>query len=137
MTGLRGLLFTSTTGAKLTWTPSARDSSPVMRPASYGELLVAGRAERHRARERRRAGDAEADAGLEVGGVEQRKRRDRLQPVEDRRGLERLTERDRAVGRVEQHGRHRLGSAEHVEAADRVLVNRLRPAARTPPSRCS
>jgi hypothetical protein len=34
ITGLRGLLFTSATGAKLTCTPSARDSTPVMRAAS-------------------------------------------------------------------------------------------------------
>ena len=35
ITGLRGLLLTSTTGAKLTCTPSARASVAVMRPACY------------------------------------------------------------------------------------------------------
>ena len=55
MTGLRGLLFTSTTGAKLTWTPSARASPPVIASGLERELLVAGRAERHRAREHGRA----------------------------------------------------------------------------------
>jgi hypothetical protein len=34
MTGLPGLLFTSTTGAKTTWTPAARASRPMMAPAS-------------------------------------------------------------------------------------------------------
>ena len=34
MTGLRGLLLTSATGAKLTCTPRARASTAVMRPAS-------------------------------------------------------------------------------------------------------
>ena len=34
MTGLRGLLFTSATGAKLTCTPRARASTAAMRPAS-------------------------------------------------------------------------------------------------------
>jgi hypothetical protein len=35
MTGLRGLTFTSATGAKAMWMPAARASSAVMRPASY------------------------------------------------------------------------------------------------------
>jgi len=34
ITGLRGLLFTSATGAKFTGTPSARDSIAVMRASS-------------------------------------------------------------------------------------------------------
>ena len=34
ITGLRGLLLTSTTGAKFTWMPIARASTAVMRPAS-------------------------------------------------------------------------------------------------------
>ena len=52
--------------------------------------------------------DAKADAGLEVRGVEQRDRGDGLQAVESRRGLERLSEDDGAVGRVQQHGRRRF-----------------------------
>ena len=62
-----------------------------------GELLVAGGAERHVARKRRRPFEAEAGAGLEVGGIEQRIRRDRLQAVEQRRRRQRLPERDGAV----------------------------------------
>ena len=34
ITGLAGLLFTSTAGANATWIPIARDSSPMMRPAA-------------------------------------------------------------------------------------------------------
>ena len=34
ITGLRGLLLTSATGAKSTWTPSARDSAPTTLPAA-------------------------------------------------------------------------------------------------------
>ena len=48
MTGLRGLLLTSTTGAKLTCTPIARDSIAVIAAGLEREPLVAGRADRHR-----------------------------------------------------------------------------------------
>ena len=60
----------------------------------------------------------EADAGLEVGGVQQRQRRQRLQPVQDRRGRERLAENHGAVVRIEQHVGRALGAAEDVKAAD-------------------
>ena len=35
MTGLLGLLLTSTTGAKLIWMPTARASRPMARATSY------------------------------------------------------------------------------------------------------
>ena len=55
---------------------------------------------------------------LEVGGDEQRQRDSRLQAIEDRGQLQRLTEDGRAVGGIEQHGRHQLDAAEGAEAAD-------------------
>ena len=123
MTGLRGLLLTSATGAKLMCTPSARPSTAVMRPASCASCVVAGRAERHRARKLRRARDAHPDAPLEIRGRQQRHRRNRLQPVEHRGQLERLAEDDVAVGGVEQDLRHRLFAAETDHAADVRVVN--------------
>ena len=59
-----------------------------------------------------------ADAELEVGRVEQRHLREPLQSVQRDRRLERLAADDGAIGWVEQHGRYRLGAAEHEEAAD-------------------
>ena len=99
ITGLRGLLLTSATGAKLTCTPSARPS-------------IAGDACRPRtpaARRRPRRTPSRAEtwsrrrcrmphAPLEVRRGQQRQRRDRLQPIEDRRQLQRLAEHHRAVG---------------------------------------
>ena len=126
MTGLRGLLLTSTTGAKLTCTPSARVSSPVTRPASNASVSSPRGAERHQPRERGRAHDAEADACLEVRRVEQRHARHLLQPVQRRRRLERLTERHGPVGGIQQHRRRELARAEHVKAADAILANGFR-----------
>ena len=137
MTGLRGLLLTSTTGAKLTWTPIARDSTAVIRPGLVGELLVAGGAERHVARKRRRAFEAEPGAGLEVGGVEQRIRRDRLQAVEQRRRRERLAERHGAVVRVEQHVRAPARSRRTRGSRRSCTRGSTSPARRTRASRCS
>ena len=87
------------------------------------ELLVAGRAERHVARKLCGAAQPESGARLEIRGVEERQRRDRLEPVERRRRFERIAERDGAVGRIEQHGRRRFRAAENVEAAEMVLVD--------------
>ena len=87
--------------------------------------LVARRPERHQPREGGRPRDAEADAPLEVRGVEEGHLRDRLQAVEDGCRGHRLAERHRAVGRVQQHARRQLGRAEHVEAPDVVLVHGL------------
>ena len=39
MTGLAGLLLTSSTGPKLTWIPSALPSSAVIRPTSYASVV--------------------------------------------------------------------------------------------------
>ena len=103
MTGLRGLLLTSATGAKLTCTPSARASRPVRRAASRTSDGIAGGAERHRARKARGAVDAHADAVFEVGADEERRLRTALQTVEDGGQFERLAEDGGPVGRVQQH----------------------------------
>ena len=71
-------------------------------------------------------------ARLEVAGVEQRQRRSVLQPVQQRRGRERLAENHRSVVVAEQHVRDRLGAAEHVDAAEPQLAA---PSARAPRTR--
>ena len=91
----------------------------------FGKALITRRPERHQPRERRRTRDPEADAGFEVGGVQERHLRDRLQPVDDRRRFERLPQRDRSIRGIEQHGRHLLRTAEHMESPDLLLVNQL------------
>lgn len=93
-------------------------------PRLEREPVVAGGAERHRPRKRGGTGDAESDASLEVGGVQQRQCRRRLQPIEERRGLERLAEDHRAVRRIEQDARRGL-RAEHVKAADVELTRQV------------
>ena len=84
------------------------------------------RPHRHLPRKAGRAEDAEADAGLEVGGVQQRHRRQRLQPVDEERRRKRLAENHRAVAGAQQHRRRQLRRAEHVEAADVVLAHQPR-----------
>ena len=89
-----------------------------MRAGPLRERRIAGRAEGHRARKLGAAGDAHADAELEVGRVQQRHLREPLQAVQRGRRLERLAEDHGAVGRVEQDGRYRLGAAKDEEAAN-------------------
>ena len=83
-----------------------------------GQHRVARRAERHGPGKLRTAGDAHADAKLEIRRVEERHLRQRLQPVQRRRRGVRLPQRGAAVRRVQQHRRHWLARAEHQEAAD-------------------
>ena len=98
ITGLRGLLLTSAIGAKFTCTPSARASMPVIRASSRTSRRSSPPAIApiaHLPRERRRAEDAEADAGFEIRRVEQRHRGQRLQTIDQKRGGERLAKNDR------------------------------------------
>ena len=97
ITGLRGLLFTSATGAKFTCTPSARDSMPVMRASSRTRRSSPGGAHRHLTRKRRAADDSETDAGFEISRVEQRHGRQTLQAVDQKRRGQRLPQDDAAV----------------------------------------
>ena len=94
-------------------------------PRFVGQPRIAGRAERHGPRELRRARNAHPRAPLEIGRGQERKRRHRLQPVEQRGQLHRLPEDDGRVRRVEHHLRHRLSAAEGDHAADVRLVNQL------------
>ena len=113
----------------MTCTPSARDSiggDPRFLAHQPQAVRAGNRAHRHLPRERGRAEDAEADAGLEVGGVQQRHRRHRLQPVDQERRGKRLAEDHGAVAGVQQHRGRRLRRAEHVEAADVVLAHQPR-----------
>ena len=90
-----------------------------------GQLRIAGRAERHRPRELRGAGDAHLHAPFEVGRGQKRQRRDRLQAIEDRRQFHRLAKDHGAVGVVQHDLRNRLGAAECDHAADLRFVNEL------------
>ena len=126
ITGLRGLLFTSATGAKFTCTPRARASRGGELRGLAHQLGIAGGAEGHGAREARAAVDPHADAVLEVGGDQQRQLRQALQAVEDGGQLQRLAENRRPVGGVQHHRRHRLDAAERAEAADVHVAHQRR-----------
>ena len=74
ITGLRGVVVDVDDGREVDVDAEragldGRDAARLVR-----EPIVAGRAERHRARKGRRPGDAEPDARLEVGRVEERHR---------------------------------------------------------------
>ena len=89
-------------------------------------VLARNRAHGHLPWKRRGAEDAKPDTGLEVGGVQQRHRRHRLQPIDQERGGKRLTQDDRSVVRVQQNGGRRLGRSEYVKTADVILAHQLR-----------
>ena len=119
ITGLRGLLFTSATGAKFTCTPMA---AGLLRGDPRGlahQPGVTGRAEGHGAREQRVPPLMRMPTPCSKSARDQqRQRRHALQPIEDRGQLQRLAENRRSVGGVQHHRRHRLDAAERAEAAE-------------------
>ena len=125
MTGLRGLLLTSATGAKLTCTPSARDfdAGDPRCLADEAQLLVAGGAERHRRGNTVAPAMRKPTPASKSAVFEQRHLRQRLQAI-DHATPPRAAGRESRCRRRGSAGRTgRLRRAEDVEAADVMVAD--------------